>query len=115
MTAQEVRNFLAGKELVVSHPRWYTQKKQARTVAATGESSRRLIIDAFISKVTESGRKITRKDIWTVAGYTDPTEFQRFQRRDVRMTRSAVNNFNRVLNMSPDDFVESLDRHKTRS
>jgi len=73
----------------------------------------RELIDTFIAKLTESGRKITRKNIWTVAGYKNRTEFERFQRGDVRTTRSATANFKRVLGMAPEDFVRSLDRQRT--
>jgi hypothetical protein len=52
-------------------------------------------VDAFITKVKESTqRKVYRKDIWTVAGYKDPTQFQRFQRNS-RVTASANANFER--------------------
>jgi hypothetical protein len=74
----------------------------------------RELIDTFIARLTESGRKITRKDIWTVAGYKNRTEFERFQRGDVRTTRSATANFKRVLTMTPEDFVRSLDRQRTQ-
>ena len=73
-------------------------------------TDRRAAINAFILKVTESGRKITRKDIWTVAGYKVATEFQRFQRNDLRTTVSATIAFNRVLSMKPEDFIRSLEK-----
>ena len=70
----------------------------------------RAVIDAFIGKLAEAGRKITRKDIWTAAGYEGATEFERFQRSDVRTTRSAAAAFNRVLNMEPKDFIQLLEK-----
>jgi hypothetical protein len=75
--------------------------------------SRRELIDTFIAKLTEAGRKITRKDIWTVAGYKNRTEFERFQRGDARTTRSAIANFERVLGMAPEEFIRNLERRKT--
>jgi hypothetical protein len=69
---------------------------------------RRTAVEAFIAEVTEAGRKITRKDIWTVAGYTNATEFERFQRGDPRTTSSAATAFNRVLGMKPEKFIELL-------
>jgi hypothetical protein len=70
-------------------------------------------VNSFIAKLTESGRKITRKDVWSVAGYKDRTEFERFQRGSVRTTQSAINSFNRVLAMKPEDFISILDKEKT--
>jgi hypothetical protein len=77
-------------------------------------TGRRDAIDAFISKVAETGRKITRKDIWTVAGYKDSTEFQRYQRHDARTTASATSNFKRVLSMHPGDFIALLEKQTAR-
>ncbi len=72
------------------------------------KKKRRTLIDNFIAKVTDAGWKITRKDIWTVAGYQDKTEFARFQRGDTKTTKSGTDAFNRVLNMNPDDFMRLL-------
>jgi hypothetical protein len=71
-------------------------------------AGRRAAIETFISKLTNVGRKITRKDIWTVAGYQDPTEFERFQRSDHRTTASAATAFTRILAMKPEDFIQLL-------
>jgi hypothetical protein len=70
----------------------------------------RAAIDAFIFKLAEAGREITRKDIWIAAGYKDATEFERFQRSDPRTTRSAAAAFNRVLALQPTSFIELLDK-----
>ncbi len=69
-------------------------------------------IEAFISKMDVAGHHITRTNIWKVAGYKDATEFQRFQRGDPRTTRSATGNFNRVLLMSPEAFMQALEKKK---
>jgi hypothetical protein len=74
----------------------------------------RQAIDAFIARVREYGRKIIRKDIWAVAGYEDRTEFERFQRGDRRSTKSGATAFNRVLNMTPEEFIRSLDKKPSR-
>jgi len=71
-------------------------------------------IDAFISKLNEAGSKISRKDMWTVAGYTDRTEFERFQRDAPRSTRSGRANFNRVLQMTPRDFMAALKKKASK-
>lgn len=74
--------------------------------------NRRLAVAAFIKSVSQAGRKITRKTIWTFAGYKHPTEFERFQRNDTRTTRSAITNFSRILNMAPEKLIELLDKKK---
>jgi hypothetical protein len=83
-----------------------------RTEAHKKPAGQRQAIDAFISKVQELGRKITRKDIWTAAGYIDRTEFERFQRGDRRTTNSAATAFNRVLDTNPEEFIRSLDKKR---
>jgi len=82
------------------------------TTVANRENGRdqRAVIDAFIGKLAEAGHKITRKDIWTVAGYEDATEFERFQRGAARANRSAAVAFNRVLNMEPRAFIQLLEK-----
>jgi len=73
----------------------------------------RRLIDAFIAEVlAKTGTKISRKDIWLVAGYNSATEFQRFQRNDQRTTQSAATNVHRVLEMNPEDFIRSLEKRK---
>jgi hypothetical protein len=79
-------------------------------VSGENGADQRAAIDTFIRKLAGTGRKITRKDIWTAAGYEDPTEFERFQRGDIRTTRSAAVAFTRVLRMKPKDFIQLLDR-----
>ena len=73
-------------------------------------TDQRAAIDSFIFKLAEAGRKITRKNIWKVAGYTNATEFERFQRGDTRTTQSAAAAFKRVLGMTPEAFVGLLDK-----
>jgi len=73
------------------------------------ESAPRVAIENFMLAVLAKGRKIRRKDIWLVAGYTERTEFERFQRNDEDTTKAAKRNFARVLNMSPKAFIEALD------
>jgi hypothetical protein len=61
-----------------------------------------------------TGRKITRKDIWTAAGYQNPTEFERFQRDSERTTSAARASFERVLSLTPKEFVALLDKLQKR-
>ncbi len=69
------------------------------------------MIDRFIAKVKlETGRRITRKDIWTVAGYGNATDFERFQRCDSRVTSGAETKFTHVLEMLSQDFIKLLEK-----
>jgi hypothetical protein len=82
-------------------------------IANSKPADRRAQIDAFIFKVMEeTPKKVTRKDIWLVAGYRNATEFERFQRNDVRTTQSATANFERVLRMKPENFIRSLEKKR---
>jgi hypothetical protein len=86
---------------------------EAPTMEERGKGdARRELIDAFILKVEKAtGRDIKRTDIWTVAGYKDRTEFERFQRNE-RVTETASDNFTRVLNLEPKEFIETLDKKR---
>jgi hypothetical protein len=74
-------------------------------------AGRHAAVNAFMSKVlSRTGRKIARRQIWTAAGYKTATEFERFQRGDIRATKGATEVFNRFLNMKPEDFIALLDK-----
>ena len=76
----------------------------------TAQPDRKSQVDKFIASVlTATGRKITRKNIWSAAGYKDRTEFQRFQ-KGVRASQSAIAAFGRVLSKTPDAFLFDLDK-----
>jgi hypothetical protein len=73
------------------------------------ESDPRARIDRFIDGVLrETGRPITRTDIWRTAGYKEATEFERFQRG--RGSAGSAAKFNRILNLKPNEFLERLDK-----
>jgi hypothetical protein len=68
----------------------------------------RAIVDAFIDKVlAETGTRITRKNIYNVAGYTDQTEFLKFQ-RDECSSPGARDKFMRILKLEPEEFLNRL-------
>lgn len=71
-------------------------------------------IDAFIEKLLDAGHSITRRDIWQAAGYENATEFERFQRQDVKATTAAKANFNRILDMSPEDFMRVVKNRRPK-
>ena len=93
--------------------------RQAQTVTpALQESSRaapssmtRQRIEGFIDGVrAATGQAINKTDIWRVAGYTDRTEFERFQRDDARTTVRARGRFEEILTLDPHVFIERLKR-----
>lgn len=83
-----------------------TEKQTTDSIA----TRRRNTIEAFIQSAQVAGRKITRKDIWTVAGYAVPSEFERYQRGDPRTTKRAERTFTQLLAISADEFIKRLDR-----
>jgi hypothetical protein len=77
-------------------------------------ASRRREVDDFITKVLAEKEKIRRKDICKVAGYKDNTEFERYQRGDPRTTAAARKNFDRVLKMTPNEFIACLEKKQVQ-
>lgn len=70
---------------------------------------RRAAIEAYIEEVVrKTGRRITRTDIWRVAGYTEATQFERFQ-RGKGASVGSIAKFTRILNLSPAEFLQRLD------
>ncbi|MBZ5577379.1 MAG: hypothetical protein LAP40_12535 [Acidobacteriia bacterium] len=88
-------------------------QQRSLPVARPGHNPRSTI-DAFIQNVARAGAKINRTDIWTVAGYKDRTEFERYQRKSTRTTASATKNLGRVLSLSPEAFLLELEKKKRR-
>jgi len=101
------------RELMFELGRRYSQPRRAQPpvseLPAQPEANNRKRIGEFILKMGATGLKVKRKDIWQAAGYKDRTEFERFQRGDSR-NRSACSNFNRILNLNPDDFRSLMGR-----
>jgi hypothetical protein len=62
-------------------------------------ADRRSIVNAYIEEVRiKTGKRITRKDIWSKAGYKNRTEFERWQRQDARYpNKAAEETFARIL------------------
>lgn len=85
----------------------------SKTEATPANKTKRSEIDAFIAKLADHGHKITRKNIWTVAGYRNRTEFERFQRGH-STNQNAISIFNRVLKMTPDQFLQVLEKNKPK-
>jgi hypothetical protein len=66
-------------------------------------ASRRTAVEAYIAEVLrETGKRITRKDIWRRAGYKSRTEFERWERSDPkRRNKSADERFTLILQDKP--------------
>jgi hypothetical protein len=60
---------------------------------------RRSMVEAYIEEVRiKTGKRITKKDIWSRAGYKNPTEFERWQRQDSEHPNMAAHEiFTRML------------------
>ncbi len=87
-------------------PRKRNRRSKPRERSLKVQTTRQRI-DSFIAVVFDAtGAKIQRADIWKVAGYKDRTEFHRFQRDDPKTTKAARANFDRVLALKPERFVE---------
>jgi hypothetical protein len=78
-----------------------------------GAVSPRERVEAYIQRVLdETGERITRTDIWQVAGYEDATQFERFQRNQ-KASAGSRTKFVRVLGLSPDEFLRRREKIKT--
>jgi hypothetical protein len=88
---------------------WQRRSQPEAEDSARGDDDVHARVNAFLTSVlAETGRTITRKDIWKVAGYTEATQFERFQRKKNVSRRSAIR-FNQILELSPATFMERLD------
>jgi len=72
-------------------------------IAQNVGSDRRAMVGAYIEEVrTKKGKRITKKDIWTAAGYQTRTEFERWERQDSKHPNKAAHeNFTRILREKP--------------
>ena len=78
--------------------------------AEEGATGTRIGIYEVTAKIGEGGikevldeteLKITRKNIWEKVGYKDASEFERWQRCDKRVSRTASERFTAVLREKP--------------
>jgi len=68
-------------------------------------------VDRFIQRVfVATGEKILRAEISLVAGYQSPTELKRYQRGAKNLNRTAKREIERVLSLSPPEFLKQLHR-----
>ncbi|HEV8363081.1 MAG TPA: hypothetical protein VGQ52_06160 [Gemmatimonadaceae bacterium] len=64
--------------------------------------------------LSETGRRITDKQVARVAGYRDTSELKRFKRNDKLRTRTGTEAIRRVLSLPPSTFIDALDKIETR-
>ncbi len=66
-------------------------------------TDRRTMVKAYIEEVrSKTGKRITKKDIWSKAGYQTRTEFERWERQDGKHPNQAADeNFTRILREKP--------------
>ncbi|SRR6266851_601877 len=67
----------------------------------TKPTDRRAMVDAYIQDVrSKKSKRITRKDIWSAAGYQTRTEFERWERQDEKHPNQAADEtFTRILSV----------------
>lgn len=59
-------------------------------------------IDAYLAEITQKfGTALTRADLWKSAGYTEATEFERWQSGNQRATHKARRTFEKMLRERP--------------
>ena len=70
---------------------------------AVNSTDRRAAVDAYIEEVLkETGRRITRTEIWKSAGYKTRTEFERWERNDPNRPNTAAHKtFTDILTKKP--------------
>jgi hypothetical protein len=91
----------------------HDREPAAKTLSIPSSDDRPGQVDAFIAAVlNDTGRKITRRDIWRVAGYEDKTQFSRWQ-ANKRATQKASNVFPRIIKLNPREFLAKLKNIKS--
>jgi hypothetical protein len=90
---KEFRDFYRSSFLPVNPP-------QASQAQSNDGVDRRALVEAYIeSKSRETGKRVTRTEIWKKAGYHNRTEFERWQRNDPRTTKIAHERFMQLLTL----------------
>lgn len=100
--AEQARGSIVGTALARFVDRLATPAPSNQT-AKKHHNERRAMVNAYIEEVLiTTGIRITRKDIWTKAGYKTRTEFERWERGDEKHPNKSANaNFRRILAQKP--------------
>jgi hypothetical protein len=80
-----------------------THTQNSEDTLQLAATDRRALVKAYIEEVrSKTGKRITKRDIWSKAGYQTRTEFERWERQDSKHpNRSADKNFTRLLREKP--------------
>ena len=73
-------------------------------------------VDDFLERCNrecQGSGKLQKKDIWTLAHHTTPRQFEYWQRGDQKTTSADEKNFERILEMTPRDFIEAVVRKRS--
>jgi len=97
--AKEVRGRVVGE----NWDRLTDRLREARKPGKRKSGDRRAMVNAYISEVfKKTGKMITRKGIWSAAGYKSRTEFERWERQDAQHPNKAADErFTRILREKP--------------
>ena len=73
-------------------------------------------VDDFLERCNreyQGSDKLLKQDIWTLAHHTTPRQFEYWQRGDQKTTSADEKNFERILEMTPRDFIEAVVRKRS--
>jgi hypothetical protein len=102
-SSEEWRQFETGLLRVA---KWQSKPVVASVSPANG---RRSEVDSFLMKCGQATScRITRKHIWQAAGHSSARQFQFWQAVDPKATMQDDQNFQRILSMKPDGFLDLL-------
>jgi hypothetical protein len=72
--------------------------KLAKPIDPLPLPDRRAVVDSHIeTALRQTGKRMTRTDIWKLVGYKTGAEFEQWQRRDPKTSKAAERNFNRFF------------------
>ena len=85
------------------------EETQIPGAADVGPASRPQRVNDFLARVKgETGEKATRTHIWKLAGHKRPRQFEFWQASSTKATKADERNFDRILAMTPAQFVYDL-------
>ena len=73
-------------------------------------------VDDFLERCNREHlgpRPLVRKNLWMLAGHRTPRQFQYWQRSDQKASLADKNNFERILEMTPRDFINAVVRKRS--
>ena len=93
-----------------------TPPEQSSTAARAAEpQTRRDRVNSFLERCNRDYQgpgKLLRTHIWTLARHKTARQFQRWQKCDEKATVADHQAFGRILEMTPQDFIEAITRRR---